>query len=92
MARPISTRQIRSEPPRGCFKPVGVPLRQLQEVVLTLDEFEAVRLADHEGHYQDEVAEQMGVSRATVGRILAAARGKLFIVNQDGSIECWGAK
>lgn len=46
-------------------------------MVLTLDEFEALRLADREGHYQDEVSERMGVSRATVGRILASAHRKV---------------
>ena len=61
MPRPISTRQISQEPPRNSYKPAGVPLRELEEVVLTLDEFEALRLADHEGHYQDAVAERMGV-------------------------------
>ena len=77
MPRPISTRQISQEPPRNSYKPAGVPLRELEEVVLTLDEFEALRLADHEGHYQDAVAERMGVSRATVGRFLGNARGKV---------------
>jgi predicted DNA-binding protein (UPF0251 family) len=58
------------------FKPAGVPLRELEEVVLTYDEIEALRLADAEGLYQEEVAEQMKISRATVGRILAAAHRK----------------
>jgi predicted DNA-binding protein (UPF0251 family) len=53
-----------------------VPLRELDEVVLMFDEIEALRLADAEGLYQEEIAEQMKVSRATVGRILAAARKK----------------
>jgi uncharacterized protein len=60
-------------------------MRELLEVVLTLDEFEALRLADHEGHYQNEVALRMGISRATVGRILATARGKVakaFVTGQ----------
>ena len=46
-------------------------------VVMTLDEFEAVRLADFEGLYQAPAAERMGVSRPTFGRILAAARRKI---------------
>jgi predicted DNA-binding protein (UPF0251 family) len=56
------------------FKPAGVPTCRLPSVTLSLDEFEAVRLADLEGLYQEVVAERMGVSRPTVSRILAAAR------------------
>ena len=44
---------------------------------LTVDEFEAIRLADHLGLYQADVAAHMGVSRQTVGRILQLARGKV---------------
>jgi len=43
---------------------------------MTLDELEALRLADLEGLYQEEAAERMGVSRATFGRIVEAARRK----------------
>ncbi len=44
---------------------------------MSLDEFEAIRLADHEGLYQEEAAGRMDVSRATFGRILDSARGKV---------------
>jgi uncharacterized protein len=43
---------------------------------MTLDELEALRLADFQGLYHEQAAECMGVSRATFGRILVAARGK----------------
>ena len=77
MPRPIIPREV-SEPPKSVwFKPTGIPLRNLTEVVLTLDEIEAMRLADAEGLYQEQVSEQMKVSRATVGRILASARKKV---------------
>jgi predicted DNA-binding protein (UPF0251 family) len=58
------------------FKPAGVPLRLLETQTLTVDEVEALRLADGEGLDQQAAAEQMGVSRATVGRILERARRK----------------
>ncbi len=77
MPRPISPREIAVPPNATWFKPTGVPLRDLEEVVLTFDEIEAVRLADAEGLYQEQVAEQMKVSRPTVGRILASARKKV---------------
>ena len=44
---------------------------------MTLDEFEAIRLADGEGLYQQDAAARMDVSRATFGRILEAARRKV---------------
>jgi predicted DNA-binding protein (UPF0251 family) len=56
------------------FKPAGIPLRDLEERVLTLDEFEAMRLADVEGMPQLEASRLMGISRQTFGRILARAR------------------
>jgi len=77
MPRPKCTRQIETPPPVSWFKPAGVSMRDLEEVVLTLDEIEAVRLADAKGLYQEQVAEQMKVSRPTVGRILASARQKI---------------
>ena len=49
----------------------------LEEVVLTIDEFEAVRLADLEGLYQEQAAEKMNVSRQTFGRIIESARKKV---------------
>jgi predicted DNA-binding protein (UPF0251 family)/predicted Fe-Mo cluster-binding NifX family protein len=56
------------------FKPQGIPARQLEEVYLSLEGYEAMRLADLEGLRQDEAAERMKVSRQTFGRILSEAR------------------
>lgn len=44
---------------------------------MTLDEFEAIRLADLDGLYQEQAAEQMGVSRATFSRIVDSAHAKV---------------
>lgn len=55
------------------FKPRAVPLAALEEVVLSVEEFEALRLAHQEGLYQQEAAVRMGVSRATFGRVLDQA-------------------
>lgn len=59
------------------FKPAGVPLRLLEEVALSLDEVEALRLADLKAMHQQAAAEQMGVSRATFGRVVESARRKV---------------
>jgi len=52
-------------------------LFQLEEVSLSLDELEAIRLADYEGRYHEEAATGMKVSRATFGRILKKAHSKV---------------
>jgi predicted DNA-binding protein (UPF0251 family) len=52
-------------------------MRTLDEVVMTLDEFEAIRLADLDGLYQESAAAQMGVSRPTFSRIAAEAHRKV---------------
>jgi len=77
MARPPLDRRVQSAPKALSFKPAGIPARELEEIVLTLDEFEAIRLADYEGLYQEAAALRMGVSRQTFGRIVEAARRKV---------------
>ena len=74
MPRPCSERQVRCGLQQRTFKPAGVPARELEEVVLGLDQAEAIRLADLEGLYQEAAAQRMGVSRQTFGRIVEAAR------------------
>jgi len=74
MARPHCPRRIASLPGVVYFKPAGIPLRELEEKVLSLDEFEALRLADVEGMAQLEAARMMRISRQTFSRILARAR------------------
>jgi predicted DNA-binding protein (UPF0251 family) len=75
MPRPRSPRIVSSRPVAPLFKPGGVPA--LSQVRMTLDEFEAIRLADLERALQITAAARMGVSRPTFGRILAAARRKV---------------
>jgi predicted DNA-binding protein (UPF0251 family) len=59
------------------FKPRGIPLTRLEEVVLTIDEYEALKLADYEQLYQEDAAKKMRVSRQTFGRIILSAHYKL---------------
>ncbi len=74
MPRPPKCRIVTQKPTVTYFKPRGIPLRQLDEVVLTVEGFEAIRLSDIEGLDQDEAASKMGISRQTFGRVLAEAR------------------
>jgi predicted DNA-binding protein (UPF0251 family) len=68
---------VGSIPESNYFKPRGIPLSMLEEVILTVDECEAIRLADLEGFYQEQAAEKMKVSRQTFGRIIESARRKV---------------
>lgn len=52
-------------------------MRELESVELAADELEAIRLTDLEGMYQEQAAEQMGVSRQTLGNILKRAHKKV---------------
>ena len=74
MARPITTKKVPHELEERVFKPRAIPTSDLEEVSLTLDGLEALRLADLEGLYQEAAAERMEVSRATYARVLSAAR------------------
>ena len=59
------------------FKPRGIPMRLLEEVRLSVDELEALRLKDLEGLEQEEAAQEMGVSRQTFQRIIEEAHRKV---------------
>ena len=74
MARPTICRKVSGDVTARYFKPQGIPMRDLTEIVLTLDGVEALRLVDVDGHDQVEAARRMGVSRSTLSRILAQAR------------------
>jgi predicted DNA-binding protein (UPF0251 family) len=84
MSRPKKDRCVRCQPNAIYFKPRGIPLIHLDEVGLSLDELEAIRLADHEGLYHEQAAEKMNISRPTFGRILGEARRKLAEVLVEG--------
>jgi uncharacterized protein len=77
MARPFCCRRVAAEPESNYFKPRGVPLISLEEVRMTMDEFEALRLADLEGLYQEAAAARMEISRPTFGRIVESAHRKV---------------
>jgi predicted DNA-binding protein (UPF0251 family) len=77
MARPFKYRKICFPPECSIFKPAGIPKFELEEIVLTVDEFESLRLADLEGMYQEDAAREMDVSRQTFGNILKMAHRKI---------------
>ena len=86
MPRPCCLRHIDVNPCVVYFKPAGIPVHTLEEVVLTLDELESLRLADLNGLYQEQAASLMNISRQTFGRIIEAARRKVADVLVNGKV------
>ncbi len=84
MPRKKCCRKIGLAPKVKAYKPTGVKMCAVEKVSLDIDEFEAIRLADYEGLYQQDGAEKMGVSRATFGRILTVAHKKIAEALIDG--------
>ena len=74
MPRPRKHCHIGSRPLATFYKPQGIPLPRLEEVLLPAEGMEALRLVDAEGLSQEDAALRMGVSRPTVCRILGEAR------------------
>jgi predicted DNA-binding protein (UPF0251 family) len=74
MVRPQKDRRVAFNPEISYFKPRGIPMVRLEEVRLTVDEREAIRLSDLLGMSHEEAGRCMGVSRATFGRIIQKGR------------------
>ena len=82
MSRPKKERMVHKPPLYTAFKPVGIMRSTLQQLVLSLDEYEAIRLADYMGMEHVEAAEEMEISRSTFTRLIEKARKKIsqFII------------
>jgi len=74
MVRPQKNRMVAFNPEISYFKPRGIPMIDLEEVCLTVDQREAIRLSDLLGMSHEDAGRRMGVSRATFGRIIQRAR------------------
>lgn len=77
MPRPIKCRRVAWIPGINYFKPAGIPLHMLEEVCLTVEEAEAIRLKDVQDLDQEGSARQMNISRPTFQRVLESARKKM---------------
>ena len=86
MVRPLKCRRVACDVPARYFKPQGIPLCALEEIELALDEVEAMRLTDVDGLYQADAAERMGVSRQTLGAIVARALGIPALVGAGSAV------
>lgn len=83
MTRPKIERIVKVPPRYSSFKPVGVRKMELEIIEMSLDEYEAIRLADFLGLDHAQAAEQMEISRSTFSRLIEKARRKTaeFMVN-----------
>jgi uncharacterized protein len=77
MPRPRKHRKVKCNPAAYYFKPRAVPLSDLEEIILEIDELESLRLADYQALSHEQAAVQMKISRATFGRIVEKARKKI---------------
>lgn len=68
---------MRGQPHSSYFKPAGVPVRELAEIILTSAEFEALRLKDEQKLDQQVCAQHMDISQPTFHRLLQTARTKI---------------
>jgi predicted DNA-binding protein (UPF0251 family) len=93
MPRPRICRRLRFRPRVCYFKPRGIPLRRLKEVVLKADELEALKLHDFDGFEQTKAAKKMRISQPTFARTLdrsykriaeAIIQGKAIRVEKKG--------
>ena len=84
MARPHKKRRLTRPPIEAVYKPAGVPLDNLQQVVLRPDELEALRLADLENLSQIEAASKMEISRSTFQRTLTRAHRQVALALVEG--------
>ncbi|PIR66808.1 MAG: hypothetical protein COU51_02045 [Parcubacteria group bacterium CG10_big_fil_rev_8_21_14_0_10_36_14] len=84
MPRPRKNRKIRFDPTATYFKPRGIPMTSLEEIILDLDEIEAIHLKDKQGLDQTEAAKKMNISQSTFQRIITLAHKKISEAIIDG--------
>ena len=98
MPRPRKKRCCRFYKADRIYKPRGIPLSDIQTTILSLDEFEAMRLCDLDDLDQEQAGKQMGISRGTIQRLLYEARKKIteailsnnaILINLKESGDCY---
>lgn len=77
MPKPKKERKVQLPPTITYFKPQGIPMSQLEQIILNVDEYEAVRLVDYENMDQEAASKKLGISRPTCARIVAEAHKKI---------------
>jgi predicted DNA-binding protein (UPF0251 family) len=87
MVKPRKKRHVLYPPWMHAFGPHGhMPFGPGREVILTIDEYESIRLADHEDLKQEQAARKMNISRPTFTRLVDSARKKIADAMVNGKI------
>lgn len=87
MVKARKNRNVLYPPWMHYFKPHGyMPFNPENSVILTIDEYESIRLADHEDLKQEEAAKRMNISRPTFTRLINSARKKIADAMVNGKI------
>lgn len=88
MPRTTKCRRIYGFPDYYSFIPEDADAGSIETIMLSLDEFETIRLLDHEGLNQEECAVRMGVARTTVTAMYESARKKIIDAIVEGKRLC----
>ncbi|NMB37951.1 MAG: DUF134 domain-containing protein [Firmicutes bacterium] len=86
MARPRKRRRVCYLPENNIFGPLDPDYLEAEVVIMSVEEYEAIRWIDYEGLIQEECAQRMNVARTTVQRIYNDARKKLAQALVDGKV------
>ena len=86
MPRPRKWKRVCSLPESNLFGPLTQDVHQREQVIMSVEEYEVIRLIDQEGLTQDEAALRMDVARGTVQRLYSDARAKLAESLVNGSL------
>lgn len=86
MARPKKWRKVCCLPVNNSFGPMNCKFSEGEVVVMTVDEYEAIRLIDHQGFTQEECSQYMKIARTTVQQIYNDARKKIAKSLVDGKL------
>ncbi len=86
MPRPRKGRKVCCLPDSNRFGPLDAPANMENHVIMTVDEYETIRLIDLEGLIQEECASQMNIARTTVQGIYNEARKKVAASLVNGKV------
>lgn len=84
LGRPRLEKKIKFDPRANYFKPRGIPLRDLQEIEISHEEAEALRLKNIKNLDQLDCAKKMNTSQSTFQRILSSAYKKMSVAIIEG--------
>jgi len=86
MSRPKKCRKVCNLPRVNAFAPLDGPQVPTDEITLMIEEFETIRLIDHQGLTQEECSQYMNIARTTVQQIYTDARQKIAAALVEGCL------